>query len=133
MNDILPKKRFRLIILAVTVIGIAWIVIAGIARNSFWITATSLLSGIICCGGSLKLYSLRSERAFSILGTAILWCVVTNFIYANLLTLSIPYELSDANAPFLAAQLATLNIQIGLVSVIGFMLIIIDLTKGKWH
>jgi hypothetical protein len=131
MKDSLSKKRFLWLTLAVTAIGVAWIVIAGIVRNSFWLTVIPLLLGVACVAGAVKLYSLRPERALAILGMAVLWCIVTNFVFANFLSLSTPGELTDVHAPFLAARLTMLNIQIGFLSVVGFMFIILDLTGGR--
>jgi hypothetical protein len=131
MKDSLSKKWFLWLTLTVTAIGVVWIIIAGIVRNSFWLTAIPLLLGIACIAGAVKLYSLRPDRAFAILGITVLWYIVTNFVFANLLSLSIPGELSDVNAPFLAARLTMLNIQIGFLSSVGFMFIIMDLTGGR--
>lgn len=131
MIDSLPKKRFFWLTLAIVTVSMVWIIIAGIVQHSFWVSISSFFLGITCWTGASKLYLMRPERAFAIFGTAVLWCVITNLVFANILTLPLPDELSDVHAPFLTSRLTTLNVQIGLLSLIGFVFIIMDLVGNR--
>ena len=126
-------ERFT-IIMAVTgavVGGLCWLVIMGIALKSWTCILIPVFLGAFCLYGVIKLYSRHPTRKFTIIGLAILWLVIINFISVNALYDSIPDTLGGISTGKNQISLNMLNLYLGIFSLAGFIFIIVDILGGK--
>jgi len=131
MSDGISQKQFIVITVLLTVLGVAWIIAAGVLKGSFWLAALPLVLGATGILGALKLYFLRPERVFVILGGVILWYIIVNFVLANVLSLSGPRESHEVASQMFAVRLMMFNIQLGVLSLLGFFFLVADLFRKK--
>ncbi|MFH0862192.1 MAG: hypothetical protein V1875_04100 [Candidatus Altiarchaeota archaeon] len=112
--------------------GMSWIVLAGISIDSpFWVLFP-LICGAAIVFASHRLYKLHPERNYSILGIAILGTIMLGIISAQFVYDKIPETAFGVSTNKGMYSLQQVNILLGVLSLIGFFFMIIDvLTAPK--
>jgi len=118
-------------IVGATIGGIGWIIILGVVLRSPAIATIATALGVTTLFVALKLYQISPDRAFAIIGTVLLWLIIINLIFLNLLYETIPGKLGDLATGKDQISLITLNIQIGVFSIVGFFFLILDIIDTR--
>lgn len=119
-------------IVGATIGGIGWIIILGIVLRSPAVVTISTALGVTTLFVSLKLYRIRPDRAFAVIGIVILWLIIINSIFLNVLFEMIPETLGFLTTGKSRFSLIMLNIQMGIFSIVGFFFLILDvINSGK--
>lgn len=109
--------------------GLCWLVISGFVIKSWPVAVIPVILGAICFYGVMKLYDERPERSAAIMGAAVLFIVVINFIFANMIYDKLPSSLGGMTTGKDSFSISQLNIFFGLLSLLGFGMIIQDIRK----
>ena len=127
------KNRFTIVIAAAGAVfgGLFWVVIMEIALRSWFHALIPVFLGGLCIFGVIKLYNRRPERKLAIIGLAILWLVVINFIFINVLYDSVPNILWGVSTGKNQISLYMLNLYMGIFSLAGFIFVIADILGRK--
>jgi len=118
-------------IVGATIGGIGWIIILGVVLRSPAIATIATALGVTTLFVALKLYQISPDRAFAIIGTVLLWLIIINLIFLNLLYETIPEKLGGLATGKDQISLITLNIQIGVFSIVGFFFLILDIIDTR--
>ena len=118
-------------IVGATIGGIGWIIILGIVLRSPAVTTIAAVLGVITLFVALKLYQISPDRTFAIIGTVLLWLIIINSIFLNVLYEAIPEKLGVLTTGKDQFSLLMLNIQIGIFSVVGFFFLILDIINTR--
>jgi len=111
--------------------SVLWLVILGIALKSWTISIVPLLLAAIAVVFSIRLYDINPEKKFTVLGAAILWLIIINFVYLNMFYDKIPAMACGISTGKEQCNIVQLNVYLGLLSLIGFIFIIIDILRKK--
>ncbi|MFH1622678.1 MAG: hypothetical protein ABIA97_06130 [Candidatus Omnitrophota bacterium] len=111
--------------------SIAWIVVSGIVIKSLLFILLPLFAGLVCIIMVIKLYKIHPERAFTIMGLAILWLVIVNFVFGNIIYDRIPDTLGGMSTNKNQFNLLRLNVFFGVFSMMGFWFIVKDILGKK--
>jgi hypothetical protein len=119
---------------------ISWIIIVGVSLGSLQIIIFPIIFGLICILFAWRSYRLHPERSLSIVGAALIWLMVLNFMAANFLYELIPETIWE-DAPQQYVQFFTtgksqvgllfINIWLSIFTLAGIVLIIVDIARTK--
>lgn len=114
-----------------TIGGTCWLIVLGVVLRSPVYTLIPILWGLVCIVAVVKLYSINPKRKFLLMGTALLWIVLLNFILANILYDKIPDTLAGASTGKDQISLLKVNVFLGIVSLLGFFFLIRDIFETR--
>lgn len=107
--------------------GLLWIVLLGyVIRSPLFIVLPPLL-GAMGVAGMVKLYSLKPERLWGIIGLMFFWLLVLNFVFGNLILDQASKVMPEVTR--LGSQFSILhfNVFAGALSVLGFAYLVSDI------
>ena len=111
--------------------GLLWIIITGIVLKSvLFITVPSILlvASILIV---IKLYNMLPEKWYIILGATILFLVIINIIFVNILYSKIPDFVGEISTGKNQMGLLQINIFLAIFSFWGFFCIFLGVFKKK--
>ncbi len=114
-----------------TVGSIGWLVIAGIAIKSWIFSLLPIILGLVCIISVIKLNNLHPERKFAIIGLTVLWLVILNFIFGNIVYERIPDTVWGIPTGKDMFNHLKLNVFLGLFSLWGFYSVAKDLLRKE--
>ena len=118
-------------IIGATIGGIAWLVCAGISIQSPLTAILPLILGIIGAFVEIKLYNNKPERKYALMGIGLLWLVIINFIFVNIIYDKLPNTFLGISTGKDTFNLTHLNISLGGISLLGFYFLIKDIIGKK--
>ncbi|GBD39363.1 hypothetical protein HRbin37_01642 [bacterium HR37] len=118
-------------VIGASVGSLSWIVIAGASMGAWPFIVLPLLFGVVCVVSTIRLYTLYPQSKFTIMGLAILWLSILNLIFGNLIYDRLPENILDVPTGKESFSLLKLNLFIGLISLLGFCLVLVDVFRGK--
>jgi hypothetical protein len=118
-------------IIGISLGGTAWLLLLGIYLKSPSVIFLTIIWEIIAIVGSIRLYKINHSRKLAIFAMAILWIVVLNFALANILYDKIPDTIAEITTGKQSFSIVKLNLFFGILSFIGFSLLVKDITHNK--
>ena len=118
-------------IIGATLGGTLWIIIMGISMKSVPAILLPIIWGVVCVIGALKLYDINPTRKFAVMGAGILWLIILNFVFINLIYDKIPSVLGGISTGKEQISLAKINVFLGLISILGFFFLVKDIVKKQ--
>lgn len=108
-----------------------WLIALGAALKSWWLIIAPIVLSLICIIVAIILYSKVPKKILSIIGLVVLWVVNVNFIFVNALYNEIPETLNGVSTGKAQMSLASINIFLAAALLVGFYLIIKDITTKQ--
>lgn len=125
------NKNLAIAISGIVIGGLSWLIIAGFAVGSFIISAVFLVLAVFSLLALLRLLDRKPARHKGVVGVAILWVVILNFIGVELVYSELPAELLGISTGKDVLSAMAVRMLLSAAALLGFWFLIVDLKHSK--
>jgi len=117
-----------------------WAVLLGIVIKDFLLMILSIIFGLICVFGFIRLRETFPQKKWLLTGSTIVWIIITNLVLFNAYYPKIPDQLYHGDNELIIALLSTnkaqfnplvINLLFGIILVCGVGLILMDVIRSN--